>query len=86
MTLNRTPLVAAPAPGVTLVAGYSGQGVMLAPYVGHLLGREAAGDAAASEALGALRRLPAPAFPGGRWLRRPLTIAGLTWYALRDRL
>ena len=86
VTLNRTPLVAAPAPGVTLAAGYSGQGVMLAPYVGHLLGREAAGDAAASEALGALRRLPAPVFPGGRWLRRPLTIAGLTWYALRDRL
>jgi len=40
----------------------------------------------AAEALGALGRLPAPAFPGGRWLRRPLTIAGLTWYALRDRL
>jgi gamma-glutamylputrescine oxidase len=50
------------------------------------MGRAAMGDAAASEALKALGRLPAPAFPGGRWLRRPLTIAGLTWYALRDRL
>lgn len=86
VTLHRTPLVSAPAPGVTLAAGYSGQGVMLAPYVGHLLGLEAAGDAAAAEALQSLRRLPAPTFPGGRWLRRPLTIAGLTWYALRDRL
>ncbi|MFM8819023.1 MAG: NAD(P)/FAD-dependent oxidoreductase [Phenylobacterium sp.] len=86
VTLHRTPLVSAPAPGVTLAAGYSGQGVMLAPYVGHLLGLEAAGDEAAAEALQSLRRLPAPTFPGGRWLRRPLTIAGLTWYALRDRL
>ena len=86
VTLHRTPLVAFPAPGVSLAAGYSGQGVMLAPYVGHLLGLEATGDVAAAEALEALRRLPAPAFPGGRWLRRPLTIAGLTWYALRDRL
>lgn len=86
VTLHRTPLVTSPAPGVSLAAGYSGQGVLLAPYVGDLLGREAMGDAAACDALGALRRLPAPAFPGGRWLRRPLTIAGLTWYALRDRL
>ena len=86
VTLHRTPLVSAPAPGVTLAAGYSGQGVMLAPYVGHLLGREAAGEKAAAEALDSLRRLPAPAFPGGRLLRRPLTVAGLTWYALRDRL
>ena len=40
----------------------------------------------ARNGLEALACLPAPAFPGGRWLRRPLTIAGLTWYALRDRL
>jgi gamma-glutamylputrescine oxidase len=86
VTLHRTPLVTSPAPGVSLAAGYSGQGVLLAPYVGDLLGRTAMGDEAASEALEALGRLPAPAFPGGRWLRRPLTVAGLTWYALRDRL
>ena len=86
VTLNRTPLVASPAPGVSLAAGYSGQGVMLAPYIGDLLGREAQGDRAAAEALDSLRRLPAPAFPGGRLLRRPLTIAALSWYALRDRL
>lgn len=86
VTLHRTPLVTSPSPGVSLAAGYSGQGVLLAPYVGDLLGREAMEEAAASEALEALACLPAPAFPGGRWLRRPLTIAGLTWYALRDRL
>jgi gamma-glutamylputrescine oxidase len=86
VTLNRTPLVAFPATGVSLAAGYSGQGVLLAPYIGHLLGCEAQGDPAAAEALESVCRLPAPAFPGGRWLRRPLTVAGLTWYALRDRL
>ena len=71
------------APGVRVASGYSGQGVMLAPYVGKLLGEAALGDTAGVELLS---RVPTPPFPGGRLLRWPLTVAGLTWYALRDRL
>lgn len=81
--MNRMPFVGEIAPGVRIASGYSGQGLMLAPYVGKLLAEAALGDTAGVDLLA---RVPAPAFPGGRLLRWPLTVAGLTWYALRDRL
>ena len=83
ITVHRAPYVRQLAPGVRVAAGYSGQGVMLAPYFGKLLAEAAMGDSAG---LDLLARLPVPPFPGGRLLRWPLTVAGLSWYALRDRL
>ncbi|MGL4543896.1 MAG: NAD(P)/FAD-dependent oxidoreductase [Polymorphobacter sp.] len=63
--------------------GYSGQGVMLGCLMGTLIARSLAGDGAMFDRLAAL---PTPAFPGGRALRTPLHVAGMLWYALRDRL
>lgn len=83
ITLSRMPFVGEVAPGVRVASGYSGQGVMLAPYVGQLLAEAALGETGGVDLLS---RLPTPPFPGGRLLRWPLTVAGLTWYALRDRL
>ncbi|PVM92521.1 FAD-dependent oxidoreductase [Caulobacter radicis] len=83
ITLHRAPYVRELAPGVRVAAGYSGQGVMLAPWFGKLLADAALGETAGVELLS---RLPTPPFPGGRLLRWPLTVAGLSWYALRDRL
>lgn len=83
ITLSRMPFVGEVAPGVCVASGYSGQGVMLAPYVGKLLAEAALGATGGVELLS---RLPTPPFPGGRLLRWPLTVAGLCWYALRDRL
>jgi len=83
ITLNRTPYVRALAPGVVAAAGYSGQGVMLAPYFGKLLADATLGE---MSGLDLLSRLPTPPFPGGRVLRWPALVAGLSWYALRDRL
>jgi len=83
ITLSRMPFVGEVAPGVRVASGYSGQGVMLAPYVGRLLGEAAMGETGPIELLS---RVPTPPFPGGRLLRWPLTVAGLSWYALRDRL
>ncbi|WP_184722131.1 FAD-binding oxidoreductase [Caulobacter sp.] len=83
ITMSRMPFVGEVAPGVRVASGYSGQGVMLAPYVGKLLAQAALGDTAGVDLLS---RVPTPPFPGGRLLRWPLTVAGLTWYALRDRL
>lgn len=83
ITLSRMPFVGEVAPGVRVASGYSGQGVMLAPYVGKLLAEATMGQSAGVDLLS---RVPAPPFPGGRLLRWPLTVAGLTWYALRDRL
>lgn len=83
ITVHRAPFVRDLAPGVRIAAGYSGQGVMLAPYFGKLLADAALGD---GEGVKLLSKLPTPPFPGGRLLRWPLTVAGLSWYALRDRI
>lgn len=83
ITMNRMPFVGEVAPGVRVASGYSGQGVALAPYVGKLLADAALGEEGGVELLS---RLPTPTFPGGRLLRWPLTVAGLSWYAMRDRL
>ncbi len=83
ITVHRAPFVRELAPGVRIAAGYSGQGVMLAPWFGKLLADAAVGE---GEGVELLSRLPTPPFPGGRLLRWPLTVAGLSWYALRDRI
>jgi gamma-glutamylputrescine oxidase len=83
ITLSRAPFVRNLAPNVYTSAGYSGQGVVLAPYFGKLLARAVTGDAHDVELLS---RLPTPAFFGGRALRWPALVAGLSYYALRDRL
>jgi len=83
ITTHRVPYVRTLAPGVRIAAGYSGQGVMLAPYLGKVLADAALGEDGGVELL---ERLPVPPFPGGRLLRWPLTVAGLSWFALRDRL
>ncbi len=71
------------APNVLTAAGYSGVGVMLGPYFGKLLGEAVAGS---MERVDLLSRLPVPPFPGGKLLRWPTMVAGLSYYALRDRL
>lgn len=83
ITLSRAPFVRRLAPNILVSAGYSGQGVVLAPYFGKLLARAVLGD---DRDLDLLSRLPTPAFFGGRLLRWPALVAGLSYYALRDRL
>ncbi len=83
ITLSRAPFVRRLSRNVVVSAGYSGQGVVLAPYFGKLLERAITGD---DRDIELLSRLPAPAFFGGRLLRWPAMVAGLSYYALRDRL
>jgi gamma-glutamylputrescine oxidase len=83
ITVHRAPFVRELAPGVRIAAGYSGQGVLLAPWFGKLLADAALGE---GEGVEVLAKLPTPPFPGGRLLRWPLTVAGLSWYAFRDRI
>jgi gamma-glutamylputrescine oxidase len=82
VTWNRVPLVGEIEPAVWIAAGYSGQGVMLAPYMGKLMARACLGN---REELDAMARLPVPPFPGGKFLRWPIMVAGMSWFALRDR-
>jgi gamma-glutamylputrescine oxidase len=83
ITTTRLPFVRRLAPNVLTASGYSGLGVMLGPYFGKLLGDAVAGTLGDFDRLAAL---PVPPFPGGRLLRFPLLVAGMTYYALRDRL
>ena len=83
ITMTRMPFVRRLSDHVVVSAGYSGQGVALAPLFGKILAETLAGQIAR---LDVLERLPVPRFIGGTALRYPLLVAGLTYYALRDRL
>ena len=58
-------------------------GMALAPYAGKVIADAIRGDPARLDRFAAL---PAPPFPGGKRLRKLALAAGMTWYALRDRL
>jgi gamma-glutamylputrescine oxidase len=83
VTPHRLPYVREVAPGLYGIGGYSGLGVVLAPYFGKLIADRIAGR---SEDFDALARLPVPRFPGGKLLRWPTLVAAMSWFALRDRL
>jgi gamma-glutamylputrescine oxidase len=82
VTATRLPVVRREG-NVVLAAGYSGQGLALAPYIGRLLAETVN---ASDERFDLLTRLPTPAFPGGSYLRWPLMVAAMSYFALRDRL
>lgn len=84
ITPHRLPYAAQVAPGLWSLSGFSGLGVVLAPWLGSEIGAAMAGQASA--ALDLVQRLPTPRFPGGTWLRWPTMAAAMTFFALRDRL
>ncbi len=63
--------------------GYSGHGVALANLGGRLIAEALLGE---PERFDLMASLPVPPFPGGRLLRWPVFVAGMLYYALRDRL
>jgi gamma-glutamylputrescine oxidase len=65
------------------VQGFSGHGVALTQLAGRLLAEAVDGDASRFDVFA---RIPHRRFPGGPWLRHPLMVAGMLWYALRDRI
>ena len=74
VTAPRLPFVREIAPAVWAAAGYSGQGVALAPFLGKLLAEAVLGR---PERLSALTDLPIPPLPRATWLRRLLVSAAL---------
>jgi gamma-glutamylputrescine oxidase len=83
VTANRMPYVRQVEPGLYSISGYSGMGVVLAPYFGRLLAEALTYGSADFDRF---TRIPVPPFPGGRLLRRPLLVAALSLLALGDRL
>ena len=83
ITPTRMPWVREFAPGIINASGFSGLGVVLAPYTGKVVADALCGERDAFELLG---RVPVPRFPGGPALRWPTLVAAMLFYALRDRL
>lgn len=83
VTVNRLPFLRRLRSGVYAASGYSGQGVALAPFGGKIIAEAILGDPGRLDAFAAL---PCPRFPGGKLLRWPALVAGMSWYALRDRI
>jgi gamma-glutamylputrescine oxidase len=83
VTANRLPYIRKIRNGVYVGAGYSGQGVAIAPLGGKLLADALTN---APNRLDDYASMPCPPFPGGKWLRTPTLVAAMTWFALRDRL
>lgn len=83
ITRSRLPCFSRVKPNVFNASGYSGHGVALATLAGKLLAEAVIGQTARFDVMA---DLPNPSFPGGAALRWPLLVAGMSWYALRDRL
>lgn len=63
--------------------GWSGHGALLTTLAGQLIAEAMRGTA---ERFDLFASLPVHPFPGGPLLRHPLSVLGMLWYALRDRL
>jgi gamma-glutamylputrescine oxidase len=83
ITPTRMPWVREIQPGLINASGFSGLGVLIAPYTGKAVADALCGEREVLELLG---RVPVPTFPGGPWLRAPTLLAAMLFYALRDRL
>lgn len=82
VTLNRLPRFG--RIGNSFYAfGWSGHGVLLTTLAGELIADAMRGTA---ERFDLFAALPGRPFPGGPLLRQPLYVAGMLWFALRDRL
>ena len=84
ITQNRLPYARDVAPGLFSLSGFSGQGVVLAPYLGDVVGQAMLGNH--TRAWDCLTRLPTPRFPGGTWMRLPTQAAAMSFFMARDRL
>jgi gamma-glutamylputrescine oxidase len=83
ITMNRLPHIGRLSPRTYFAQGYSGQGVALAHLAGKVIAEAIRGSA---ERFDVFARIPTPRFPGGRFLRWPGLVLGMTYFALRDRL
>lgn len=83
ITVTRMPHFGRLSERIVFAHGYSGQGVALTALGGKLMAEAVLGH---TERFDVFARVPAKAFPGGTWLRKPLITAGLFAYKLMDAI
>ncbi|WP_345097112.1 FAD-binding oxidoreductase [Bartonella acomydis] len=81
ITVERMPYVRQLFTGVTYCGGYSGHGVMLAPFLGKLYAEWLTGK---RERFTFFQDLKISSFPGGKVLRYPLIFLAMHWFSLMD--
>ncbi len=83
VTMDRLPHFGRLGSTGFFVQGFSGSGVVLTQLAGRLMAEAVAGSA---ERFDVFADLEHRSFPGGAFLRKPLLVAGMLYYALKDRL
>jgi gamma-glutamylputrescine oxidase len=83
ITRSRLPAIGRVDSNIHYALGYSGHGISTATMAGKLIADALGG---LLEGFDTMARIPKPRFPGGTWLRHPALVAGMLYYALRDRL
>ena len=83
ITMDRLPHFGRLGRSAFFVQGFSGSGVVLSQLAGRLMAEAVAGSA---ERFDVFAALPHRKFPGGALLRKPMLVAGMLYYALKDRL
>ncbi|WP_332059678.1 NAD(P)/FAD-dependent oxidoreductase [Bartonella sp. CB74] len=81
ITVERMPYVRQLVPGITYCGGYSGHGVILAPFMGKLYAEWLTGK---RERFEYFQDLKISSFPGGKILRYPLVFLAMHWFSLMD--
>ena len=82
ITMNRLPHFGRVQDNIWYMQGYSGHGVPTATFAGKLIAEAISGKL---ERFDLMASLPTTKFPGGTLLRWPGMVAGMLYYALRDR-
>jgi gamma-glutamylputrescine oxidase len=83
ITMARLPFVRELEPGFFNASGFSGQGIVIAPFTGKAVADAIGGD---RRVFNLLEQFPVHRFPGGKLLRWPVLVGAMSWYALRDHL
>jgi gamma-glutamylputrescine oxidase len=83
ITTSRLPFVREIEPGLFNASGFSGHGIVAAPFAGKAIAAAIGGD---RRAFNLLAQFPVRRFPGGRYLRWPILVGAMSWFALRDHL
>lgn len=83
LTMNRIPHLGRLTPQVYYAHGFGGQGVILTHILGKIMAEAVAGAAERFDVFAQIRHKD---FPGGDLLKRPLFVAAMTWFRLRDML
>ncbi|MEM6381282.1 MAG: FAD-binding oxidoreductase [Pseudomonadota bacterium] len=83
VTQHRLPFIRRVDNRITVAAGFSGQGVVNAPFAGKIIADALRHD---DNLLDLMSTFPCPRFPGGPAFRAPILFLAMSYFALRDRI